>query len=361
MECIMHKKLFIPGPVEVYPDALKVMGTPMIGHRTKDYSTLHGRVKEKIQKFLYTKNKVFFSTSSGTGVMEACLRNCVAKRAACFPCGAFGERWYKMAAVNGKEADNLGVEMGKAIKPEVVDKALSTGKYDVALITHNETSSGVMNPLEEIGNVLKKYPDVLFLVDAVSAMAGAKIEVDKWGIDVCLASTQKGFALPPGFSLFSISEKALARAKQVPNRGYYFDFLEFDKFDAKNQTPTTPSISHLYALDHQLDKFFAEGLDKRFERHQKMAKMCRDWVIENGFKLFPEPGYESVTMTTADNTRNIDIGKINAALAEKGFVISAGYGKLKATTFRIAHMGDTQPEELSELLVVLKEIIGAHA
>jgi predicted phosphoserine aminotransferase len=353
----MHKKLFIPGPVEVYPGVLNAMATPMIGHRTKDYTDLHGAVKGKLQQLLYTKNKIFLSTSSGTGLMEACVRNCVSKRAAHFVCGEFGERWFGISVANGKEADKFEVPLGQSIKPAMVDKELATGKYDTVFVTHNETSVGVMNPLKEIADVVKKYPDVLFMVDAVSSMAGAKIEVDAWGIDVCLASTQKGFALPPGFALCSISNRALERAKTVKNRGYYFDFIEFDAFDAKNQTPTTPSVSHIFALNYQLDQMLKEGLDNRFNRLKELAKMCRKWVTDNGFKLFTEPGYESVTMTTADNTRKIDIKKLNEELGKVGYMISAGYGKLKDSTFRIAHMGDCNADELQGLLNAMDKIL----
>ena len=353
----MHKKLFIPGPVEVYPDVLKVLGTPMIGHRTKGYSELHKQVKTKLQKLLYTNNKVFLSTSSASGVMEGCVRNCSDKRILSLICGEFGERWHEMAVTNGKEAEALRVDPGKAFKPEMVDKALSTGKYDAVLLTHNETSTGVMNPLPEIGEVMKKYPQMIFMVDAVSSMASVKIEVDKCGLDVCLASTQKGFALPPGFAVFSISNKALEKAKTVKNRGYYFDFLVFDQFDAKDQTPTTPSIPHLYALNHQLDKFFNEGLDNRFYRMMEMAIYCRDWAKKNEFSLFPEPGYESITLTTINNTKNINIAKLNEELGKRGFIISAGYGKFKDTSFRIAHMGDTTIGELKELLTHIDDIL----
>ncbi|MDI6733289.1 MAG: alanine--glyoxylate aminotransferase family protein [Planctomycetota bacterium] len=353
----MHKKLFIPGPVEVYPEVLNAMATPMIGHRTKEYADLHGAVKTKLQQLLYTKNKIFLVTASGTGIMEACVRNCVNKRAAHFVCGEFGERWFGISVANGKEADKFDVPLGKAIKPEMVDNGLKTGDYDTVFITHNETSVGVMNPLSEIAEVVKKYPDVLLIVDAVSSMGGVKIEVDKWGIDVCLSSTQKGFALPPGFAVCSVSNRALEKAKQVKNRGYYFDFLEFDNFDAKNQTPTTPSVSHLFALNYQLDQIFKEGLEKRFNRHKELAQICRDWVRNNNFRLFTEPGYESITMTTADNTRNINIAKLNEELGKVGYMISAGYGKLKDTTFRIAHMGDTTTQELRELLSTMESII----
>lgn len=353
----MHKKLFIPGPVEVYPDVLKVLATPMIGHRTKGYAELHLAVKTKLQKLLYTQNRIFLSTSSGTGLMEAGVRNCVARRVLSLICGEFGERWFEIATTNGKEADPVRVDLGKAIKPEMVEQALATGKYDAVLLTHNETSTGVMNPLPEIAEVMKKYPDIIFMVDAVSCMGGVKIEVDKSGIDVCLASTQKGFALPPGFAICSVSEKALKKAEQVKHRGYYFDFLVFKQFDEKNQTPTTPSLPHLFALNYQLDKFFTEGLDNRFARHKQMAEYCRAWVKKNGFVLFPEPGYESITMTTGDNTRKVNIAKLNEELGKRGFMISAGYGRLKETTFRIAHMGDTTLPELKELLVIMEEIL----
>jgi predicted phosphoserine aminotransferase len=356
----MRKKLFIPGPVEVYEGVLKAMGTPMIGHRTKEYADLHGALKNKLQQLLYTKNKIYLCTSSGTGLMEACVRNCVNKKAAHFICGEFGERWFGISVTNGKEADQFKVDLGHAIKPEMVDKELATGKYDTVFITHNETSVGVMNPLQEIAEVVKKYPDVLLLVDAVSSMAGVKIEVDKWDIDVCLASTQKGFALPPGFAICSVSARTLERAKQVKNRGYYFDFLEFDNFDAKNQTPTTPSVSHLFALNYQLDQILKEGLENRFNRHKELAMICRDWVKAQDFKLFPEPGYESITMTTIDNTKKINVNKLNEELGKVGYMISAGYGKLKETTFRIAHMGDTTAQELKELLSTMDRIIRTY-
>jgi len=353
----MHKKLFIPGPVEVYPDTLQALATPMIGHRTKEYAVLHKDVKTKLQQLLYTKNRVFLSTSSGTGLMEACVRNCIATRSLNLICGEFGERWFEITTTNGKAADPIRVDPGKAVKPDVVDKALATGKYDAVLLTHNETSTGVMNPLAAIADVVKKYPNVIFMVDSVSAMAGVKIEVDKLGIDICLASTQKAFALPPGFAICSISEKALKKAEQVSNRGYYFDFLVFKQFDDKDQTPTTPSVSHLFALNHQLDKFFKEGLDNRFNRHKQLAEECRGWAKRNEFSLFPEPGYESITMTTINNTKKIDISKLNAELSKKGFLISAGYGKFKDTTFRIAHMGDTTLPELKELLTTIDGIL----
>nr|NIT80234.1 alanine--glyoxylate aminotransferase family protein [Thermoplasmata archaeon]NIY06602.1 aminotransferase class V-fold PLP-dependent enzyme [Thermoplasmata archaeon] len=242
----MHKKLFIPGPTEVRPEILHQMARPMIGHRSKEFSQLLGEVTPKVQKLLYTQNHVFMSTSSSTGMMEGAVRNCVAQR--CLNCvlGAFSKRWHEIALANGKEADALEVEWGQAILPEMIDERLATGKYDAIALVHNETSTGVMNPLEEIAAVLRKYPEVTFMVDAVSSMAGAKIEVDRLGIDVILAGVQKAFALPPGLTVVAVSEKALKKAEQVPDRGYYFDFLVFKRYlDDRQQTPTTATISHL--------------------------------------------------------------------------------------------------------------------
>lgn len=353
----MHKKLFIPGPVEVSPDVLAKMSTPMIGHRTKEYAELHARARARLQQLLQTKNKVFFATASGTGVMEACVRNCVSKRILNLICGEFGERWHEIAKMNGKEASPLRVDLGKAIKPEMVKNALASGQCDAVALTHNETSTGVMNPLAEIAAVVKEFPDVTFMVDAVGSMGGAKIQVDDWGIDVCLASTQKGFGLPPGFAVFSVSDTALKKAATIPQRGYYFDFLVFDEYDAKNQTPTTPSLPHLVALDYQLNKWFAEGLEQRFERHIQMAQACRSWAIARGFALFAEPGYASVTLTAVSNTRGISVAELNDELGKRGYMISAGYGRLKEQTFRIAHTGDITLNDLTELLGVIDDVL----
>ncbi len=352
----MHKKLFIPGPTEVRKEILQKMSTPMIGHRSREFGELFAGIIPKMQEIMYTKNVVFLSTSSATGLMEAAVRNCTDTRCLNLCCGAFSERWHKMTTANGKEADTIEVEWGKAIKPEMLREKLENGNYDAVTFTHNETSTGVMNPIEKIAGVMKDYPETLFLVDAVSSFAGTKIEVDKLGIDVCLFSVQKAMALPPGFSVCSVSEKALEKARTVENKGHYFNFLDLLKSYEKNQTPYTPSISHMYALDKQLDDILAEGLENRFLRHLKMAEVVRKWGKEN-FSLFAEPGYESNTLTAVSNTKNISVAGLNSKLGERGYAISNGYGKIKEQTFRIAHMGDIQTEEIKELLDVIDDIL----
>ncbi|TET77787.1 MAG: alanine--glyoxylate aminotransferase family protein [Candidatus Cloacimonadota bacterium] len=354
----MHKKLFIPGPTEVREDILDVMKTPMIGHRSKEFSELYDSVIPKVKKVFYTENKVFLSTSSATGLMEGAIRNCVKERALNLVCGAFSKRWHQITKANGKEADVVEVEWGKAILPEMVRDALKTGKYDAVTFVHNETSTGVMNPIYEIAEVMKEFPDVSFLVDAVSSMVGVKIEVDRLGIDVCLAGVQKAFALPPGLALCSVSEKALKKAESIPNRGYYFDFLTFLKYDQdKHQTPTTPIISIIFALDKQLDRFFEEGLENRFARHLEMANYVRDWTRQY-FAFFPDEKYLSNTLTAIKNTRGISVADLNKELGKRGAMISNGYGKLKEQSFRIAHMGDLTLDDMKWLLSQINEILG---
>lgn len=355
----MHKKLFIPGPVEVSKDVLEKMAQPMIGHRSKEASALQRRISDKLRTLFYTKEEILLSTSSGTGLMEGAIRSCTAKRAACFSVGAFGTRWYQIAQANNVPADLYEYEWGTALKAEDIDAALKTGKYDLITITHNETSTGVMNPVEEIAEVVKKYPEVVFCLDTVSSMGGTKIEVDKLGVDICVTSSQKCIGLPPGMAICSFSKKAAERARKVEHRGYYFDLLKLYDFIHKKdyQYPSTPSISHMFALDYALDKMLAEGLDNRFKRHLEMAKYTRAWAKEH-FALFPDENHISNTLTTVKNTRGISVADLNKELGERGFSISNGYGKLKEKTFRIAHMGDCTLSDVKELLSTIDDILG---
>jgi aspartate aminotransferase-like enzyme len=351
-----HVKLHIPGPIEVSPDTFAAMCQPMIGHRGSGFQDLYASIQPKLQQLLYTKNPVFFSTSSAWGVMEASVNNLVTKKVLNCCCGAFSDKWLDVSKRNGKDAEALKVEWGQPILPEAIDAKLKTGQFDAITLVHNETSTGVMNPLAEIAAVMKKYPDVMFVVDSVSSMTGVKIEMDALGIDVLLAGLQKAWALPPGGAVFAVSEKALKKAATVPNRGYYFDFLEFKANHDKNMTPSTPNIPAIYGIQHQLNKFFAEGLDNRFARHLTMAKMVRDWAKTNGFELFPKAGYESVTLSCVKNNKNIDVAKFQKAVKDKHkILIDGGYGQIKGKSFRISHMGDETPDTMKEVLAALDD------
>ena len=355
----MARKLFIPGPIDVRCDVLQKMSTPMIGHRGKEASDLQKGITEKLQKLLYTEEEILLSTSSGSGLMEGAIRSCTSRKAAVFSCGAFGDRWHKMAVTNNVKADLYKVDMGKAITPDFVEEVLSTGEYDLITVQHNETSTGITNPIDEIAEVVKKYPEVIFCVDAVSSAGGMKIEVDKWGIDILITSTQKALGLPPGMAICTFSKKAIERAEKVEFRGTYFDLLAMYKYLKKKnyQYPSTPSISHMFALDYQLDNILKEGPTNRFKRHEEMAKEVRRWAQKN-FKLFTDQKHLSNTLTVIENTKNIDVSQLNLKLQEKGMQIANGYGDLKEKTFRISHMGDYQLEDIQYLLKTIDEILG---
>jgi len=354
----MHKKLFIPGPIEVRTDVLEKMSLPMIGHRSKEASQLQRSISEKLKKLFYTNNEILLSTSSGSGLMEASVRCLTIKRAAVFSIGSFGDRWYEMATSNGVPADLFNSELGSITTPEMVEEVLSTNKYDLITITHNETSTGVMNPIELISNIVKKYPEVIFCVDTVSSAGGVKIEVDKLGIDVCITSSQKALGLPPGLAICTISDRAIEKARTVKNRGFYLDLVQlYDTVKKKDyQYPSTPNLSLMFALDYQLDRIFEEGLENRFKRHIEMAEHTRSWAMKY-FDLFTTDNNASITLTTVKNTRDISVKDLNAELGKRGFSISNGYGNLKEKTFRIAHMADLMLEDVKELLTNIEDIL----
>jgi aspartate aminotransferase-like enzyme len=353
-----HDKLFIPGPVEVSPKTWAAFSKPMVGHRSEAFRSLYRAVHPRLQTLFGTKQPVFLSTSSAWGVMEASIRNLVSRRVLNCMCGAFSDKWLDVSRRCGKQAEPLQVDWGKHIDPAVLDEKLATGEFDTVTLIHSETSTGVMNPLEEICAVVRKYPDVALIVDTVSSFSAVPTPMDELGIDVLLTGSQKALALPPGFSLFSVSEKAFARAEQQEDRGYYFDFLEFKKNQETDMTPTTPSIAHIHALESKLDDIFSEGLTNRYARHARTNALVHDWVRNRGFDFFAEENYRTKTLTCVKNSRGIDVPKLARDLREKHhLVIDPGYGKIKGKTFRLSNMGDETEETVSYLVCCLDDCL----
>ncbi len=353
-----HDKLFIPGPVEVSSKTLAAFAHPAIGHRGEAFKNLYREIHPRLQELFGTTQPVFLSTSSAWGVMEGAIRNVVRERVLCCMCGAFSDKWLDVARRCGKEAEPLQVDWGKHIDHREVDRALASGKFDSVTLIHNETSTGVMNPLPEICCTLAKYPEVALIVDTVSSFSALPIAMDALGIDVMLTGAQKALALPPGFSLFSVSDKARARAAQNRDRGYYFDFLEFKKQQTKWMTPSTPSIGHIFALQSKLEEIFAETLPTRFTRHARTNTLVHDWIRTRGFEFFAEEGFRSITLTCVKNNRGIDVAKLVRDLRERHqLVIDGGYGKIKGETFRLSNMGDESEETVSHLLACLDDVL----
>ena len=330
----------------------------MIGHRAKEYSDLQADITPKLQKLLYTDQRVYIFASVSTGVMEGSIRQAAHKKILNTVCGSFSKRWYEITKANGVPCDKLEVPPGQAITVELVEKALGGGDYDAITLTMNETATGIMNPVQEISAMIHKhYPDVLILVDAVSCMAGVKIEFDDWGLDVCFAGTQKCFAIPPGLTVCAVSDRARDKGKTIPQRGYYFAWDAMDSKYDKFQTPATPAISLIQALNQQMDDILAEGLDNRFNRHLEMAEYIRAWARKY-FRLYGDQRYLSHTVTNIENTRGISVGDLNQELGRRCAMISNGYGELKDKCFRIAHMGDLTMEDMMWLVKQMNEILG---
>jgi aspartate aminotransferase-like enzyme len=353
-------RLFIPGPVKVSDDVLQQLARPTLGHRGKEYAQLHGEVVEMLRKILFTEQHVFLSTSSGSGIWEASIRNCVAPDetvlATC--CGAFSDKWADVVEQCGRKVERLQVEWGQPTTPELIDEKLSSGKYAAVTLIYNETSTGLMNPVYEISKMMKaKHPDVLVFVDAVSGMIGLPLHFDQLGWDVGFASVQKAFALPPGFTVAAVSKRAVEKAKNVPGRGYYFDFTQWAKSAEKNQTLVTPSIPHIMGLHYQCTKLVNEGMENVWKRHKAMGDFCRGWAKQK-FEVFCEERYASNTLTTIRNTRNMNFAEVNAAIQKKhNTIFGNGYGKLKDKTFRIAHMGDITMKDVQDLCAWIDEEI----
>jgi aspartate aminotransferase-like enzyme len=354
----MAYKLFIPGPVAVSEKTLRAMAQPMIGHRSADFVALYQGLQPDLQALFGTKDPVYLSTSSAWGAMEGAIRNVTRSKVLNCMNGAFSDKWNDVAIRCAKQATALRFEWGQPVDPEAVRRELGKGGYDSVTLIHNETSTGCMSDLPAIMAVLRQFPEVISIVDVVSSFSALAIPKDSLGVDIMITGSQKALALPPGLSLVSVSKRALERAASVPERGYYFDLLEFQKNHENGMTPSTPVIPLIYALKSKLEDIGAEGLEARYARHARLNKAVREWGLSRGFRLFPKEGHGSVTLNCFANGPGYDLPALNKVLKSKHqLVIDGGYGKLKGKTCRISNMGDETDASIAALVAALESAL----
>lgn len=321
-------------------------------------------IEPGLQYVFRTKRPVYVSTSSATGMMEAAIRNGVRRKVLCLVNGAFSERFYRIALACGVEAVPLEVSLGAAHTPEILEPALRGADFDAVTVVHSETATGVLNPVRELAEVCHRHGDVALLVDSVTGIAATAVESDAWKLDFVLTGSQKAMALPPGLAFGVAQPNVLERAKERKDRGIYFDFVEFEKGLAKNQTPNTPALSLFYALDAQLAAIRSETIEGRWARHDAMARRTWQWVAEMrdrgiALEILAPEDYRSPTVTCIRVPSPHTGPAVNDAMKKRGWTIATGYGPWKDDSIRIGHMGDHTVDELEALLDELQSVLGA--
>ncbi|MEJ2271308.1 MAG: alanine--glyoxylate aminotransferase family protein [Candidatus Bathyarchaeota archaeon] len=351
-------KLFTVGPVACYPEVLEVMGMQMVSHRSQEYKNLHVETVEMLQRLLETENEVFLFSSTGSGFMEASVRNCVTSKMLCCICGSFGERYAQVATSNGKQVERLQVAYGEPILPDLLDEKLSeVPDVEAVSITHNETSMGLINPLKELAEITKKHGKLLF-VDAVSSMGGTDIKVDQWGLDICFSSSQKCFGVPPGLGVGSVSREALKKSESAEKKGWYFDFKVWEKHQKKKGTPMTSVIPQIAGL-HRILKIINDKGGKQwfFNLYTNRNSKIREGLQKLGLTMFPKNGYQSPTVNCVNSPSGVDGIKIYEMMRDQGFELAKGYGSVQNSTFRIGNMGYIEPEDIGSMLDSLESVL----
>lgn len=354
-------QLRIPGPTPCPPEVLEAVGRQMINHRGKEFGEIIQGVTAKLKTIFQTQNDVFLLTGSGTGGLEAVIVNTLSPgdKVLAVSIGAFGERFADIAEAYGAEVKRLDFEWGKPADPESVRRALkANGGISAVLVTHNETSTGVTNDLKSISAIVKEF-DKLLLIDAISGLGSIDMPVDAWKCDVVVSGSQKGWMVPPGLAVVSISEKGWQAHAKAKMPRFYWDFTKAKSYLERGQTPWTPAVSVFFGLAVALDMMLAEGLPNIFTRHARVADLARSGVKSLGLSLFPEEEkYASNTVTAVKAPEKLDVPKLLQILRdEHKIVLAGGQGKLAGKIFRIGHLGWVTEDDIKEVLEILAKVL----
>lgn len=342
----------IPGPTQVPPESLKAMDQAMFNHRSPRFSRLFESVTERLKRVIATEERLFIFPSSGTGAMEAAFVNTIdpGDKVLCVSIGIFGNRFKKVAQAFGGKVIPMDIPMGEMAHPGDVQRAVNEHKPKAVLITHNETSTGVTNPIEEIAEVVRD--EALLLVDGISSIGAIPYYHDKWGIDCLATATQKALMAPPGAAILAMGKRAWELAQDCKNSRYYFDVRLYEEYYVgRKQTPATPPIPQLLALDKSLDMLLEKGMENIYKYHGSIAKSFQAGSEAMGLELFAKEG-ASLTVTSVLSP--VDPAKLISLVREKHNVeIAGGKGETEGRVFRVGHMGHVSPEDI---LTTLKAI-----
>ncbi len=353
--------LRIPGPTPCPPEILSAVAKQMINHRGPEMAALMKRVSDKLQTFLGTRNDILILTASGTGGLEAAVVNTLSPkdRVLGVTIGAFGDRFCTIAETYGADVRRLEFEWGKAASPEKIREALREEKgVRAVLVTHNETSTGVTNPLGEICEVIKAESDALILVDGISSTGSVALPVDEWGVDVVVSGSQKGWAVPPGLAIIAFGPSAWEASAQSTMPRFYFDLRSHRDAASKGQTPWTPAISILYGLDVSLDRMMSEGPDAIYARHARIAAKTRERIKSLGLQLFADEAFASNTVTAVSVPDGVDGKELTRSLREKyDTVLGGGQKSLAGRIFRLGHLGWVNDGDLDRAITALTKAL----
>lgn len=355
---------FLPGPTEVREEIMAAMNQPMIPHRSQAFEDLFARLQEGLRPVFKTSRPVYIAAASATGMMEAAIRCAPPGRILCLVNGAFSERFAHIATMCGRDVDRYEVAWGQVHGIPQLEERLSMRKYVAITVVHSETSTGALNDVRGISDAAHRHGALCF-IDSVSGLAGAELRFDDWKLDYVLTGSQKALALPPGLAFGVASSDLIDQANSTSGRGVYFDLVELDAYARRNQTPSTPALTLMYALEAQLKSIAAETIEIRWTRHKEMAARTQDWITrvvdETGKKIanIAPLGSQSPTVSTIRMPADMSAENFTSGVAAQGITIANGYGKLKSSTIRIGHMGDHTPATLERCLAACGSVLRA--
>lgn len=362
----MKRRILIPGPVEISPEVSSALAKQMMGHRTPEFSAILEECWEGLRDVYQTKNDVAIITGSGTAAMDAAVSSTISEgdEVICIGGGKFGERFLKIVKAYGGVPIEVTVRWGKAVDVEDVKKAVSESDAVAITLTHNETSTGVLHDAAGVARIAREN-DILFIMDAITSIGGDDVKTDEWGVDICIAGSQKCLGAPPGLAFAAVSERAWqAIEENKKRRAYYQDLASYRKSLKKSTTPFTPAVPLIYGLKVALDEIKNEGLENRIKRHRALAKATRGAVKAMNLSLFADEVCASNTVTSINIPDGLSDRDIRGRLKDEyGILLAGGQEDVKGKIFRIGHMGNVDAVELFGVLSALETVLkrGGHS